>query len=398
MQPFFKPAILSILFLALWISDSKATTEIESHGIIWTFSERVTTGTFLTGDPWVIGPVEIIGIRNTISSPDFEPRLHQNGSMINPLGDNGRAMRMYQGYDDAMDTYRASLNAGLPNGQPVSPSNPVRLGAGDAFISSVSWLYRSVTDSEPGTPRINRTTGAPRPLIRAMGILTVLHAPPPANSFRPPYVGKNRTVEYTLQDVNWRRLENFRAPSNHPDPSEVARRISRPWVDHVFEWSGAMLHPSMHMPNYGRDMGNITVDASLLVHLDIPTEQKRQIAINLIQMGIDFTGIADNGGGWRANGGHGLGRKWPILFTGLMLENQHMMNVGQWPREFDTGVEFQEDQQHFHVTQAEVDLSQSSQWSPDSRNRNAGEAIPYTEDDLGLPRLGNPAFLSACVN
>jgi hypothetical protein len=375
---------------ALICTACQANTEhqVTSHGIIWELSHPVESGTFLTGDPWVIGPVDVVGISNTINSPKFTPRAGQNGSMLNPLKGATPQNRQQQGYDDGIPTYNSLVNAGRPNGQPVSPKNPLALKVGSSLISSVSWLYLNNDNKEADCPRIGGTTGSPRPTMRAASILTVLQTPPPANSFRPIYCGEGKTVRFTLQEVNWELLKNFPPPYNSPNPDSLIKAIKRPWVDHAFEWMGGLVHPSEHMPNYGRDMGNIIVDASLLLHTNIPSEKKRELAVYLIQYGIDLAGIADNGGGWRANGGHSLGRKWPILFAGIMLNDEHMSNAGHWPREFDTGVEFQEDQQHFYITQEEVHLTQSTQWSPDKRSVKSGEVIAYTAENIGTPEWG----------
>lgn len=379
---------LSFVLLASSRMPAGTTDTLSSYGITWKFSRPVETGTFITGDPWVIGPVEIISITNDKNDPDYSPRKGQNGSMVNPLADRNIQTRGHQGYDDGLGSYKEALNAGLPNGKPVSPQNPLKLSNNSTLISMTSWLYRSRSDSEPGTPGFNGGTEAPRPVTRSASVLTVLPVPPPADSFRPPYAGDRKDRFYTLADVKWDRLKNLHAPASAPDAEKLIKRLSRPWIDHVFEFLGAMVHPSEHMPNYGRDMGNIIADATLLVNTDIPEEQKKQLTIFLIQYGIDLTGIADFGGGWRANGGHGLGRKWPILFTGMMLDDAHMLNVGHWDRTFDKGVEFQEDQNYFYVSEAEVKLTHSPKWNPDHRNVAKDQALPYTESDIGMPEWG----------
>lgn len=365
---------------------AEATTSITSNGITWTFRDAAETGKFVTGDPWVIGPVEVVSITNNLNSPDYTPRRGQNGSMVNPLA--GAAERQKQGYDDGLGSYDESLNAGLPNGMPVSADNPLPLPTGSTLISMTSWLYTEKGDAEPGTPGFNGGTKAPRPVTRTAGVLTVLEQAPPKDAFRPPYAGADKSIQFTLSDVHWDALKNLPAPSDTPNIDQLIAQVEKPWIDHVFEFLGAMIHPSEHMPNYGRDMGNIIADASLAVNTNIPQDKKRKLAMHLIQYGIDTAGIADNGGGWRANGGHGLGRKWPILFAGLMLDNAHMKNVGQWDRTFNQGVEFQEDQNYFYVGFDEIKLTNSSGWNPDHRNVQRGQADPYTEEDLGMPEWG----------
>lgn len=330
---------------------AERTDVIGSHGIWWKFSKPAETGTFVTGDPWVVGPVEVVGIKNTISSLDYEPRRGQHGSMVNPLVGHDR---MHQGYESGLGTYRESLNASLPNGEPVSPENPLKLAPGSSLVSTVSWLYNSPEDMEPGTPRYSTASKTPRSATRAASILTVLSEAPPADALRPPYCGNDKTIT-RVSDIQWNTLQTLPAPSNTPDPEAVIERLSRPWVDHAFEWIGAMIHPSMNMPNYGREMSRIITNAALMINTDIPDAERRELTIRLVQLGIDLTAIADNGGGWRANGGHGYGRKLPILVTGILLNNEHMKNVGNWDRTFNQGVEFQEDQNHFYISEADVE-------------------------------------------
>lgn len=380
------PLIFLLSALSLWNPLTAANT-LTSRGITWTFSAPVQSGTFVTGDPWVIGPVQIVGITNDKNDPNFTPRKGQNGSMVNPLADRDLP-RNQQGYDDGLTSYREELNAALPNGKPISPANPLKLPANSTLVSTTSWLYNSRSDAEPGTPGFNGGTKAPRPVTRSASVLTVVEQAPPPNSFRPPVAGNRKDRFYKLGDVKWERLKNLKAPANAPDADELIAMVQRPWIDHVFEYLGAMIHPSEHMPNYGRDMGNIIADATLLVNTDLTRNRKQELTAYLIQYGIDSTGIADFGGGWRANGGHGLGRKWPILFAGILLDDAHMLNAGHWDRTFNQGVEFQEDQNHFYVSEAEVKLTNSFDWNPDHRDVSGGKALPYTSEDIGMPEWG----------
>jgi hypothetical protein len=96
-------------------------------------------------------------------------------------------------------------------------------------------------------------------------------------------------------------------------------------------------------------------------------------------LGIDFTGIADNGGGWPANGGHHIGRKLPILVAGVVLNDAHMKDVGHWK------TRFQDDEQTFYVSQADVDMTHSPKWAPDKRNPTK---TPYEAKDIGMAEWG----------
>ncbi len=381
--------------LSIVAENSDLVTEPITHnGVTWELlGSGHTTGTFVTGDPWVLGPVTVVEISNNLNAPGFTPRRGQNGSMVNPLVGHNRS---HQGYDDGLDSYRESLNAGLPTGQPLSASNPLVLQPGTTLVSMVSWLYVSATNREPGCPDFNGGTDAPRPVTRSAGVLTILDAVPPPNAFRPPYAGADKTPRFTTSDLDRTKLLNLPPTANTPDPAALADDLSKPWIDHGYEYLGAMFHPSEHMPNYGRDMAHIVLKAALVLHLDFSllpgSPSKDPLLINLIQYGIDTCGVADAGGGWPANGGHHMGRFWPVLFAGILLDDPHMLSVGTWGRNRGGGyatqdaglTEFQEFQNHFYVSMAEVNISNGPTWDPDTR----GDLLPYQTSDIGTPEWG----------
>ncbi|NLF31432.1 MAG: hypothetical protein GX591_11180 [Planctomycetes bacterium] len=353
-----------------------AATSVTQYGITWTFDRDCVVGQFVTGDWWVVGPVTIIGISTDLHDPAFAPGLHDDGSMVNP-GGTGQ-----QGYDGSLTSYRSNLNAALPNGQRVSPANPLVLPAGSSLVSMVSWLYTSSTNKEPGCPSFNAGTGAPRPVTRSGAVLTVLAAPAPEGSFRPPYCGSDKTVKFNVNDLDLGALKNLAPVTGTPDPAAQAAKVRRPWVDHVHEYLGAMVHPSANMPQYGRDMAKVAADVALLLNIDFAqlpgSPDKRDLLIPFVQLGIDLAGIADIGGGWPPNGGHQCGRKLPILVAGLALNDPHMLGAGQWT------TDFQDDMQTFYVSQAEVDMTHSPAWDPDDR----ADLEPYEVTDIGMPEWG----------
>jgi len=369
----FKYLVLSLYLLA---SSLNAATSITQYGITWSFDKDYPSGQFCTGDYWVVGPVQVIGITTDLHAPGFIPKVGEDGSMVNPGTDNK------QGYDNRLISYQASLNAALINGQPISPNNPLPLQVNSSLVSMVSWLLRTETDAEPGIPRFNRGTNAPCPATRSGAILTVLPAAPPKGSFRPPYSGTDKKIRFNADKLDFSKLKNFPPVAETPSPEKLEKAMERPWIDHVNQYLGQMVHPSGNMPDYGQHMAHVMNSVALLLHIDFsqlpghPTKNK--LLISLVQYGIDLTGIADNGGGWPDNGGHHTGRKWPILFAGIMLNDPHMKDIGNWK------TRFQEDEQTFYVSQAEVDMSHSPQWNPDKRS----VATPYEMADIGMPEWG----------
>jgi hypothetical protein len=359
---------------------TQAKKSITHNGVTWTFAAEHNTGTFCNGEYWVIGPVSIISITNSLNAPGFEVKRGKNGSMINPVPtpEEGRK----QGYDSDLGNYDEKLNVALLNGEPISSKNPLTLQPNQTLISMVSWLYRSKSETEAGCPKFNGLTKAPRPITKSAGLLTCLTTPPPPESFRPPYCGNDKTIQFKKSDMKLEVLKNLEPSGDVPDVKAMEGKMSRTWVDHGHEFMGSMIHPSQHMPNYGRDMAHIVGDVSLLLNLDFSrlpgSPTKERLAMNMVQYGIDLAGIADSGGCWPANGGHLMGRKWPILMAGLLLNDAHMKSVGQWK------TRFQENEQTFYVNQATVDLTHSGKWDPDKRSPR----LPYETEHIGMPEWG----------
>ena len=88
--------------------------------------------------------------------------------------------------------------------------------------------------------------------------------------------------------------------------------------------------PEENMRNYGKAIAKEVEQGALLLLLNYSDEQKEELLVNFIQVGIDLYGIVKYGGGknrWVPGGGHNSGRKWPIVFAGMMLDDADMANV-----------------------------------------------------------------------
>src|SRR5208337_4482986 len=77
--------------------------------------------------------------------------------------------------------------------------------------------------------------------------------------------------------------------------------------------------PGQNQAAYGGLVTRMNAYASLMLLLDVPQAQKEKLMIGFLQYGIDLHGLAECGHQWFPDGGHWMGRKWPILFTSLML-------------------------------------------------------------------------------
>jgi hypothetical protein len=357
-----------------------AYTSISQFGITWTISGTNQTGQYANGDYWVIGPVNIISISTTFHTNGFSPAAGNDGSMINPRGGPSH------GYDSRQGGYSNLLNRALVGGAPISSNNQLVLPVNSSLISSVSWLYTvvaGVTNTESGCPKFDGATGQPRPTIRSMAVLTCVSNAPPAGSFRPSYCGTNKTSHFNKSQLDYSKLGNLTPVTNAPALTNVEANFSGPWVDHVTTWNGAALHPDIHMPNYGRDLSMEIGDAAVMLQMDFSqlpgSPSKEKLLVEFTQLGIDLAGVADTGGNWICDGGHFMGRKFPILFAGTMLNDAHMQSVGSWTNKF------QEDQDTFYVAQTNVNITHSAAWIPDTR---ADAEWPYETNNIGLPEWG----------
>jgi hypothetical protein len=360
----------------LKIISSATTTEISQYGITWTFNKPVEFGTFINGDYWIVGPVEVINI--SPQSIEMDGRTI-NGSMINP------SIQQIQGYDYSMymsygPSYSEALNVARPGGNTLSDSNPLQLQPGESLISTIS--DQDLNDKDQLTDA---------------AILTVLRSAPSLGSFRPPYAGFEKTIQWNTTDILWNLLPRLSSSgvSNVPSLKDVLNYVQRPYLQHTGNWLIRYMVPSNNQPGYGQDFTRAIGNASLLVMLDHSVDEIEQLVVGLIQMGIDLHRLAQMGHRWDHNGGIMHGRKWPILFAGLMFNDNSPDGLLEWA-DYKKHNIFQEDQQHFFVSQTDVDMTHSISWAADDRD---GQFIPFESDDIGLPEWGvryleNPAKIN----
>ena len=377
LRPGRKYLLIAVLLMCftrpLWSAVQQ--NQISQFGITWTFDKDYTVGQFANGDYWVVGPVTIIRIRPV--SVELNGRII-NGSMVNPSPRLGQT----QGYDSAMygkyarpGNFDPSLNVARPNGGDLSEKNPLILLPECSLVSIIS------------TSHTNGQT-----VLQTASILTVLDNALPEGSFRPPYSGTDKTIRFNISQLDYSLLASLRPVPGSPGLSTVERAFERPWLDHVPNWMGRSLHPVDNMPNFGRELATQIGVGALMLHLNFSNTQKEKLLVRYVQLGIDLYGIVQDGGekNWTANGGHASGRKWPILFAGLVLNDPNMKNIGRtditdYGPAHPEYVHFGEDDQTFYVTEADVDTTHSPEWKPDHRDT---QKIPYEQEDIGLPEWG----------
>lgn len=323
---------------------------IPQYGLTWTLAEPARAGRYITGDWWVVGPVTVVSV-----SP--APTAERNGSVVNPPAGST------QGYDSRIAGFEASLRATFP----------MTLNPGDSLVSTAS--VEKIGEKTPDTVPGQYCRGP----LRTAAVLTCVAEPPPADAFRPAYVGTWREQFRVLQ-LRRDRLPRLEPPATVPDVKRYERFLERIWLDHQREWVNRMMHPLENMPDYGREITNIVSDVGLLLLLDDPKGERETLLLRFVQKGIDYYGAVQSDDNlWVANGGHNSGRKWPILFAGLLLGHDDMRHVK---------ATFQEDQQTYY---GKGFNGQKALWTITLTNPNARheEVDPATWETFGDTKGNN---------
>jgi hypothetical protein len=296
------------------------TDTLTRYRINWKFSEKVPVGRFVNGDYYVVGPAMI----TEVSPPAANGK---NGSVLNlPL-------------DTGISPFDSRVPGGRGKGyQTIRTKLPIRIKPGDALLSSISVEPRSL-------PAWLRPSDKHHSPVGTVSVLTCLKEPVPPDAFRPSYCDRKQEI-YLARRLQRKLLPElpragipFELEQGNFTLEEFADHFERPWLEVCFFYFDA---PAEYQVQYGREAGRAVGIATLLLCLDFKPEEKTRLLINFVQYGIDLWGIVRAGfPGWPAHGGHGTGRKLPIVFAGIMLGDEDM----QSPTKTYPDIKFGEDMQ-----------------------------------------------------
>jgi len=297
------------------LADLPLLSSITHDGVTWTFSQPVRAGRFINGDWYVVGPVTVTAI-----SP--APANGRNGSILNIPPNAQRS-----GFDD-----RILANRYDPS---MRDYPPIAMQPRDVLISTISV---GVVGQIKCMLRSSDDTYSP---VRTASVLSCVAEPLPPDAFRPSYCGRSDRI-YLSRNLRRELLPSLPLVPYTESLAEFEGYFRRPWVDTLFfEYD----FPIEYMSQYPREALRAEAMASLLLMLDFTPEQKEALLVYLVQYGVDLHGILMAGGpGWRAHGGHGNGRKWPIVMAGVMLGEDALARVST----LNPAKYFSEDQQTIH--------------------------------------------------
>ncbi len=315
-------AVLAFVALQAPRLVAATTSSISQHGITWTFGQPVTFGQFVNGDYWVVGPVTVTSVSPapSVAPPDEVNDLGTNqwgdtGLQSNTTRRNGSMVVMTPGSSQGYDSRGVTYNAA------TSISFPYTLAVNRSLISSKSRLTIPSQQMHHAIMWTSEKNG--NQVMQTAAVLTCLAAAPPADAFRPTYIGGSKPI-FTLNQVRWDRLMSLPAGSGMPSWSQWERYLERPWIDHMNgAWQQQWLLPIENMPAYGREYPRILGIAGLMLHSDASQAQKRTLLIRLLQIGIDWRGVVQAGGYWNEGGGVTNGRKFPIVFAARLIDDPY---------------------------------------------------------------------------
>jgi len=337
-------ALLSLVAVAVtWFASDVSAADtgalplkesVSQYGITWQFGKAVPVGQFVTGDYYVVGPVTIVSVTPRtlrgaeVTQPTeretrkYEGKYVRHGSMLNPP--TSRAM----GYDSRFQ------NNFDPN---LAVTFPLEMKPGDSLVSTISLDKPQQNQVFPNPTKSSETS-----VLRTAAVLTCLSEAVPADAFRPSYCDLKKDRIHRASDIHWELLPSVQRTESAPDLAELERVFQRPWIDHVYDWDSRTLHPSENMPGYGREVARAVSIAALALCSDYTRDQKETLCQRMIQVGIDNWGVAKRSklresGGWPAAGGFGNGRKFPIVFAGVMLQDEEMLHIRKYAPEASFG-------------------------------------------------------------
>ncbi len=308
---------------------------VSQYGITWTFEQPARVGQFINGDWYVVGPATVKAIDprplyggeipkrqlDRIDKERPEAQRVRNGFMLNPPAQP-----------------KVSYDSGVRNWFDPSLIQrlPVALKPGDSLVSTVS-MPKGLALQAQLRNKIERGEGDSSP-IRTAAVLTCVAAPQPADAFRPGFCDRQQRIRLA-RDLRRDLLPAAAVTRSLPLVELYTRFTQRPWVGTGFF---GFEEPVENMPQYGLEYGRVSGLSALLLCSALPAAQKEPLLVNFVQIGIDLGEMVRAGHpGWTGWGGHGSGRKLPIVFAGLLLGDSQLAHINRsFPK-----VSFGEDEQ-----------------------------------------------------
>lgn len=320
------------------------SSSLEHNGVVWHFDKAVEAGTFANGDPWVKGPVTIVGI-----APDAEVQVHDLGAGICNGGYtdrdcNARCEADHPGTSALCSESRAPNARGNclcllgRHGWQVNPAAGRVTSAFDSRVGHQAFDHRLIPSlpysAQPGESMIKGTSRVevladPRPSVLTASVLTVLGESPPeggAGVLRPPYVGTEKPL-YRVEQLRLDLLPSLALLPDMPTHEQVANHVKYVQLEHISGHAGTIIRPENHLHYYAPANGGRRAEVALRLFFDEPLEVRLPTAIHFVQAGIDMLHALKNGQTWGPGGGEYPGMKLIMLMSAVLLGETQMVEL-----------------------------------------------------------------------
>jgi len=338
--------VCAVLFvLAVWAAPAAAATVVTlPQGGTVTFCETKTQGTYITGDPWIIGPVTICD-RTSKDTDSVLPTLH--GCMVNPIPPTFSSVQLAnqggitQGWDSrvARATYSAALNRCNS-----FPSTSIANGSSILFAVSLN-------NTLPNGPCTTKsTTSSPSydyQCLNYIDVVTVVASDPNSggNVFRPAWTGTDKSYTPLVSSIRYDVLKDHALVTGQASLATLeAEGIMRgPFIqieDGSETWERYAPISRWNMIRspgsttsgaqaYGRAVNWGISDVLAALHANYTDGQKATMAIRFVQTAIDLYGQVGAGRTYfQGKAGFCIGSNTILLAGASLLNNQAMMNAG----------------------------------------------------------------------
>ncbi len=177
------------------------------------------------------------------------------------------------------------------------------------------------------------------------------------------------------------------APASTPSLAQIQDDMPPlPWFENEGGWIGNLSQPRENTADggkyYGRELAQKFGRVGLWLNTTQPLSDKKPIAIQMTQIGLDTYDLINQGMNFLADGGHKQGRKLPLVMAGILLNDNNIKAVaGKTPSPF------QEDQQTWFVNQSDVGRVLLTPVCPGDPWCGR-EFLQYTQADVGMAEWG----------
>ena len=332
------------------------TNSLTKDGITWNFCTSVSAGRYITNDFYVVGPVLVSSITPATTT-------RSDGTVKNCTILGNSLTSSIQSIDGALSYFIPySVSGNLASG--INAVLPLVLTPGQRLISFES------RDALP-------------PITRAAVLTCVSSYIPDDIQFRPGYTdGSIDSIDSTKFHLNYiNKLANIDIASvlspskTTPTQAGVSSTVSGFWFDPFTGLLAQEFRNVSSSPYKDYDYAAILGNAALSLNCALSFD-KSGIARHLVQKGIDnYSNLVNLNNYYAGPGALGSGKKFTILFAGIMLEDRDMMEVGlDYPIVLSGQNRFTEDNSTFVVSSI-------------SGTINYGYG-GYATSDVGIPEWG----------